>query len=74
MIIVNTVGTGALVPAEEGDASSIVKELARTIVGSRAALARLDIKATTGMDKDSLDVRGTLREEVGSTNMATASN
>ena len=74
MIIVDTVGTGALVPAEERDAASIVEELARTIIGSQAALARLDVEAATGMDDDGLDVRGTLGEEVGSADMATASN
>jgi hypothetical protein len=74
VVIVDTVGAGALEPAEERNTSSIMNELARTIVGSQAALARVDIKVTPGMDKDGFDVRSALREEVGSADMAPASN
>jgi hypothetical protein len=74
VIIVNTVGAGALEPAEERDTSSIMDKLARTIVGSQAALARVDIEVTPGMDEDGFDVRSALREEIGSADMAPASN
>jgi hypothetical protein len=56
MVIVDAVGAGAVVPAEERNTASVVKELARTIVRSQAALTRLEVKVTTGVDDDSLEV------------------
>jgi hypothetical protein len=74
MVIVDPTRASALEPAEERDKSSIMDELARTIVGSQAALARVDIEVTSSMDEDGFDVRSTLREEVGSDDMALTSN
>jgi hypothetical protein len=74
MVIVDTVRASALELAEERDTSSVMDELARTIVGSQAALARVDIEVTSSIDEDGFDVRSTLREEVGSADIAPASN
>ena len=50
MFIVNTVRTGTTPLREEGDAASIVKELARTIVRSLATVAGSDIYVATAVD------------------------
>jgi hypothetical protein len=56
MVIVDTVGAGAVEPAEERNAAGIVKELTRTIVRSQTALTRLEVEVTTGVDDDGLEV------------------
>ena len=56
MFVINTVRAGTTLLREEGDAASVVKELAYTIVRSLATVAGSNIYVTIAIDKESLNV------------------
>jgi hypothetical protein len=64
--------TGTALLKEEGDAASIVKQLARTSVCSLATIAGRSIYVATAVDKDSLNVQLAPGEECSSLDIITA--
>jgi hypothetical protein len=56
IVIIDIIRVGSIILAKERDVASIVEELSRIIIGGLVALVRLDIKAATSVDDNSLNV------------------